>query len=207
MLLVAWFLTVPLLSRHSVILRVRPLSHLRHHARDLTAFLYQRMRDYCIGMISSRWRAKDANVCGAAGLQHRPEIGAYCSRRYRKKRQALVPRALRTAQFNYGTFRKRPRNHIGALAGGITAYSLLYYRGPSNRNPKGRNKKAGPGHRLGLVQKPSICGSAFFDFKKTFAIFAREHGAEAVICFNRWAPSERFELGRIDDQITGHSLP
>src|SRR5450756_2391015 len=34
----------------------------------LTAFLYQRMRDYCIGMISSRWRAKGANVCGAGGL-------------------------------------------------------------------------------------------------------------------------------------------
>ena len=36
--------------------------------RDLTAFLYQRMRDYCIGMISSRWLAKGANVCGAGGL-------------------------------------------------------------------------------------------------------------------------------------------
>ena len=34
----------------------------------LTAFLYQRMRDYCIGMISSRWTAKGANVCGAGGL-------------------------------------------------------------------------------------------------------------------------------------------
>jgi hypothetical protein len=33
----------------------------------LTAFLYQRMRDYCIGMISSRWYAKGANVCGAGG--------------------------------------------------------------------------------------------------------------------------------------------
>ena len=30
----------------------------------LTAFLYQRMRDYCIGMISSRWAANGANVCG-----------------------------------------------------------------------------------------------------------------------------------------------
>ena len=35
---------------------------------DLTAFLYQRDRDYCIGMISSRLRAKGANVCGAGGL-------------------------------------------------------------------------------------------------------------------------------------------
>jgi hypothetical protein len=35
---------------------------------DLTAFLYQRMRDYCIGMISSRWAANGANVCGAGGL-------------------------------------------------------------------------------------------------------------------------------------------
>src|SRR5450759_1830072 len=33
--------------------------------RDLTAFLYQRDRDYCIGMISSRWAANGANVCGA----------------------------------------------------------------------------------------------------------------------------------------------
>jgi hypothetical protein len=41
---------------------------------DLTAFLYQRMRDYCIGMISSRWRAKGANVCvaGNEGLRHVP---------------------------------------------------------------------------------------------------------------------------------------
>jgi hypothetical protein len=36
--------------------------------RDLTVFLYQRMRDYYIGMISSRWWAKGANVCGAGGL-------------------------------------------------------------------------------------------------------------------------------------------
>ena len=36
--------------------------------RDLTAFLYQRERGYCIGMISSRWCAKGANVCGAGGL-------------------------------------------------------------------------------------------------------------------------------------------
>ena len=35
---------------------------------DLTAFLYQRERGYCIGMISSRWCAKGANVCGAGGL-------------------------------------------------------------------------------------------------------------------------------------------
>ena len=35
---------------------------------DLTDFLNQRDRDYCIGMISSRWRAKGANVCGAGGL-------------------------------------------------------------------------------------------------------------------------------------------
>ena len=34
----------------------------------LTAFLYQRDRGYCIGMMSSRWWAKDANVCGAGGL-------------------------------------------------------------------------------------------------------------------------------------------
>ena len=38
---------------------------LRPDNRGLTAFLYQRMRDYCIGMISSRWRAKGVNVCGA----------------------------------------------------------------------------------------------------------------------------------------------
>jgi hypothetical protein len=36
--------------------------------RDLTDFLDQRDRDYCIGMISSRWAAKGANVCGAGGL-------------------------------------------------------------------------------------------------------------------------------------------
>jgi hypothetical protein len=35
---------------------------------DLTAFLYQRERGYCIGMISSRWCAKGAHVCGAGGL-------------------------------------------------------------------------------------------------------------------------------------------
>ena len=35
---------------------------------DLTAFLYQRERGYCIGTISSRWCAKGANVCGAGGL-------------------------------------------------------------------------------------------------------------------------------------------
>jgi hypothetical protein len=105
---------------------------------------------------------------------------------------------------NFSQTSSKPYRRIGRRYYGIFT---TFYRGPSNRNPKGRNKKAGPGHRLGLVQKPSICGSAFFDFKKTFAIFAREHGAEAVICFNRWAPSERFELGRIDDQITGHSLP
>jgi homogentisate 1,2-dioxygenase len=29
---------------------------------DLTDFLNQRDRDYCIGMISSRWAAKGANV-------------------------------------------------------------------------------------------------------------------------------------------------
>ena len=34
---------------------------------DLTAFLYQRMRDYCIDTISSRWAAAGANVCGAGG--------------------------------------------------------------------------------------------------------------------------------------------
>src|ERR1700682_1200202 len=34
---------------------------------DLTVFLYQRLRDYCIGMISSKWAAKGANVCGAGG--------------------------------------------------------------------------------------------------------------------------------------------
>src|ERR1700680_4232427 len=39
---------------------------------DLTAFLYQRMRDYCIGMISSRWAAKGANVRGAGDLYYRP---------------------------------------------------------------------------------------------------------------------------------------
>jgi hypothetical protein len=35
---------------------------------DLTDFLNQRDRDYCIGMISSRWWARGANVCGAGGL-------------------------------------------------------------------------------------------------------------------------------------------
>jgi hypothetical protein len=35
---------------------------------DLTDFLNQRDRGYCIGMISSRWQAKGANVCGAGGL-------------------------------------------------------------------------------------------------------------------------------------------
>ena len=34
---------------------------------DLTDFLNQRDRDYCIGMISSRWWAEGANVCGAGG--------------------------------------------------------------------------------------------------------------------------------------------
>jgi hypothetical protein len=33
------------------------------------------MRDYCIGMISSRWRAKGANVCGAGGLLLSAECG------------------------------------------------------------------------------------------------------------------------------------
>ena len=42
---------------------------------DLTAFLYQRDRDYCIGMISSRWLAEGANVCGAGGLYPRAEYG------------------------------------------------------------------------------------------------------------------------------------
>src|SRR5450759_1151650 len=40
-------------------------SPLRAH---LTAFLYQRMRDYSIGMIASRWAANGANACGAGGL-------------------------------------------------------------------------------------------------------------------------------------------
>jgi DNA mismatch repair protein MutS len=35
---------------------------------DLTDFLNQRDRDYCICMISSRWWAEGANVCGAGGL-------------------------------------------------------------------------------------------------------------------------------------------
>jgi hypothetical protein len=35
---------------------------------DLTDFLNQRDRGYCISMISSRWQAKGANVCGAGGL-------------------------------------------------------------------------------------------------------------------------------------------
>jgi len=35
---------------------------------DLTGFLNQRVRDYCIGNISSRWAANGANVCGAGGL-------------------------------------------------------------------------------------------------------------------------------------------
>jgi transketolase len=44
-----------------------------HHALedvavDLTDFLNQRDRDYCICMISSRWWAEGANVCGAGGL-------------------------------------------------------------------------------------------------------------------------------------------
>jgi hypothetical protein len=36
--------------------------------RDLTAFLYRRMRDYCIDMIPSRWATQGANVGGAGGL-------------------------------------------------------------------------------------------------------------------------------------------
>ena len=124
------------------------------------------MRDYCIGMISSRWRAKDANVCGAAGLQHRPEIGAYCSRRYRKKRQALVPRALRTAQFNYGTFRKRPRNHIGALAGGITAYSLLFTGGRLIVTPRDATKKQAPGIDWDWSRSRQLVGRPFSTSKK-----------------------------------------
>ena len=31
-------------------------------------FLNHRDRDYCIGMISIRWLAKGANVCGVGGL-------------------------------------------------------------------------------------------------------------------------------------------
>jgi hypothetical protein len=34
----------------------------------LTTVLYQRDRDYCIGMVSSRWAANGADVCGAGGL-------------------------------------------------------------------------------------------------------------------------------------------
>ena len=44
-------------------------------ASDLTAFLYQQMRDYCIGMISSRWWAKGAKVCGAGGRYPSAECG------------------------------------------------------------------------------------------------------------------------------------
>lgn len=36
------------------------------------------MRDFCIGMISSRWQAKGADVCGAGGLklsdEHKPPL-------------------------------------------------------------------------------------------------------------------------------------
>jgi hypothetical protein len=42
----------------------------------LTAFLYQRMRDYCIGLTSSRWQAKGATVCGVeiACVRHFEEM-------------------------------------------------------------------------------------------------------------------------------------
>ena len=50
------------------VFRVVALASPSDRENDLTAFLYQRMRDYCIGMISSRWTAKGANVCGAGGL-------------------------------------------------------------------------------------------------------------------------------------------
>ena len=40
----------------------------RFAAIDLMDFFNQPDRDYCIGMISSRWLAKGANVCGAGGL-------------------------------------------------------------------------------------------------------------------------------------------
>jgi hypothetical protein len=36
-------------------------------AANLTE-LWQRMRDYCVGATSTRWRAKGANVCVAGGL-------------------------------------------------------------------------------------------------------------------------------------------
>jgi vitamin B12/bleomycin/antimicrobial peptide transport system ATP-binding/permease protein len=44
-----------------------PLAIISVGLSGLTAFLYRRMRDYCIDMISSRWLAKGANVCGAGG--------------------------------------------------------------------------------------------------------------------------------------------
>ena len=42
---------------------------------DLTDFLNQRDREYCIGMISSRWWADGANVCGAGGRYPSAECG------------------------------------------------------------------------------------------------------------------------------------
>jgi hypothetical protein len=42
---------------------------------DLTDFLNQQVRDYCVGNISSRWFIAGANVCGAGGLQLRDECG------------------------------------------------------------------------------------------------------------------------------------
>src|ERR1039458_8078281 len=63
---VSWFPSGFLSGRGTY--RLIGRSSLGSFETDLTAFLYQRMNDYCIGMISSRWRAKRANVCGAGGL-------------------------------------------------------------------------------------------------------------------------------------------
>ena len=56
-----------------VALEIRCDTKLR--STDLTDFLNQRVRDYCIGMISSRWWAEGANVCGAGGRYPSAECG------------------------------------------------------------------------------------------------------------------------------------
>jgi len=57
------FLEGPMSARLAKALR----GNTRWESTGLTAFLYQRMRDYCIDTISSRWRVKGENVCGAGG--------------------------------------------------------------------------------------------------------------------------------------------
>jgi thiosulfate reductase cytochrome b subunit len=53
---------------YSVLSAALRKGHYRVARCGLTSFLYQRMRDYCIGVISSRWRAEGANADGAGGL-------------------------------------------------------------------------------------------------------------------------------------------